>query len=292
MADQQFDTSIALWGATGSGKTWLLNAFGKELSWYNENDPEFEYSLKDLDDNYLLFTEPLNVDVAPATEASEDHVWNFERRGRIKKSRAHQISSHAHRILVHDNPGKVLVDVVKGDEDNEVVFSALQNSTNMILLLDPTNVKGTPVASNSSELTKTDYERLLAMLVEVILRKNQKVRIAVCLSKSDLVKIHLNTDEIIRVVFGDGSLRALNSPRVEKEFFRISSVGTYRKNGKRHSNLIDGQRVENPDHWNPINVTAPFFWLFEGVERQRIAKDDWLGDRKNIYIPYPPPREG
>jgi GTPase SAR1 family protein len=286
------NANVALWGAYGSGKTWLLNAFGKELAWYNENDPQFEYLLKDIDDNYLLFTEPLNTDNAPPTDASVDHLWTFERHGKLKNSRAHQISSHAHRILVHDNPGQVLVNVINGDESNDIVFSALQNSPNLILLLDPTNVKGGPIASSSSQLTKSDYERLLGMLVEIVLQKNSQVRIAVCLSKSDLVKIHLPTEEIIRVVFGDGALRSLNSPRVDKAFFRVSSVGIFRKGGKRLSNLTDGQALSDPDHWNPLNVVAPFFWIFEAIERQRISEGDWLGDRNKIYIPYPPPREG
>lgn len=288
-----FNTTIALWGASGSGKTWLLNAFGRELAWYNENDPDFEYSLKDIDDNYLLFNEPINAVSSPATSASEDYLWTFERRGKKKNSRAHQISSHAHKILVHDNPGDELVKVINGEGNNDVVFSALQNSTNFILLLDPLNIKDSPVGgSTSSELTKSDYERLLGMLVEIVLRNNKGVRLAICLSKSDLVKIYLPTDEIIRVVFGDGVLRPLNSPHVEKKFFRVSSVGTIRKHGKRTSNLSNGQSLDEPDRWSPINVAAPFFWLFEGVERQRISAGDWLGDRNNVYIPYPPPREG
>lgn len=293
------NTDIALWGVTGAGKTWLIHALARELAWYTEKDPDFSYSLKDSDDQYIRSLHaPTKSGIAPSLEG-EDHLWIFERKAKIK-SRAHQISSHAHQILIHDNPGDDLRKAL--DEyalDNDTMVSrTLKISRNIIILLDPTTLNdgklkiATPEV-NERKYSKSDYERLIGTLVDVVISNNQNVRLAICVSKADLLKIHLPTEEIVKVMFGEGIMRALSSPKVTKQFFRVSSVGVLRSSdGRKKSNIDDKlEGLIDESRWSPINVVSPFFWLFEAIEKERIGIDDFLGDRKKYYIPYPPQRQ-
>lgn len=292
-------TNIALWGITGSGKSWLVHAFAKELMWYTENDPDFIYSLKDTDNAPIRSLKAPSRQDIEATQSTEDHIWVFERRGR-KNSRSHQISSHAHQIVIHDNPGKGLVDAAESSlSDGNLISSAIHASQNLILMLDPTSVKSSPVVGKDiGAHTKSDYERWVGSLIDGLLSKspNKNLRVAVCVSKSDLVQIQLPTEEIVKVIFGEGIFRALNFPHVEKRFFKLSSVGYFKKAGgsKRLPNItpddLADAKLLDEDNWNPINVVTPFFWLFEAIERERIRQGDIFGDRERHYIQYPPPR--
>lgn len=286
---------IAIWGTVGSGKTMLINAFAKEINWYNENDPEFSYSLRDSDGRYLyhyldeLFTQP--------TSLAEDHLWIFERRGKISNSRSHQISSWSHQIIVHDNPGSNLINALVDPRGEELTLETLINSDSIIILLDPTNIKHSPVSSEFDvRLSKFDYSRLLESLVNTVLDANQrKLNIALCISKSDLLKIERPAEELIKVIFGDDILRAFQHPQINIKCFRVSSVGRVRVlGGKVVPNISeDAGHIREPNAWNPVNVVSPFFWLFEAIERKKISsssKFSPFGDRLNYYLPYPPPR--
>ena len=294
------DTNIALWGISGTGKTWLTHAFAKELRWYTEKDPTFSYSLTDYEDN-RIFVSVLDSENVGATSVSEDHLWKFQRRvkGGVKTNRSLQVSSHEHQIIIHDNKGGDLQEIVAGYGTNqEIVKSTLTSSSNLIVLLDPTMVTGSPFAADETEnYSKSEYGQWIERLVEIILEKKKSINIALCLSKADLVQLHLPTEEIIKVVFGTEVLGALENSQVESKLFKVSSVGTVRneKTGKKESNLEEGMevathKIKNPSEWNPLNVASPFFWLFEKVERQRIRQNDIFGEREKHYISYPPPR--
>jgi hypothetical protein len=294
------NTDIALWGVTGSGKTWLIHALARELAWYTDKDPDFSYSLKDSEDQYIRSLHAPTAEKIAATLEGEDHLWIFERKAKENKtSRSHQVSSHAHQILIHDNPGKDLKDALDeyAPDNDSMVSRILKLSRNIIILLDHTTLpdpKNEKSASSSENIfSKTDYERLIGTLVDIVTSNNTNVRLAVCVSKADTIKIHLPTDEYIRVMFGDGVMRAFSSSLVTKQFFRISSVGVLRSaDGRKKSNIDDNSTgLKDETRWNPVNVAAPFFWLFESIERERISVGDFLGDRKKYYTPYPPPRQ-
>lgn len=291
------DTNIAMWGITGSGKTWMLHAFAKELAWYNENDPQFTYTLLDGNNRALALPNPPDAtDLAP-TEMPEDRTWMFERKGRDSASRRHLISSHVHRIVVHDNRGSDLVDVVsKNENENAIILSVLQASSNLIVTLDPTAVEDAPLigpVKSQQQYKKYEYEQFIRGLVNRILERNNTGRLAICLSKADLVRLYLPVEKIIEALYGEGFARALTNPKLTVRFFRVSSVGTVRlSDGRRVTNISDGLNVlKVPEKWDPVNVVSPFFWLFEEIERARIKSgSDFLGDRVSQYIPYPQPR--
>lgn len=284
---------IAIWGTTGSGKTMLIRAFAKEITWYDEHDPDFSYSLFDHEGRVL--SPYFDQHFAEATSSAEDHVWKFERMGKKMNSRSHQISSWSHQLIVHDNPGSNLINALIDPEDEQLTLSTLRYSDSLIILLDPTNIKGSPV-SIEAQLSKTDYAKLMRALTETALDTNHRqINVALCISKSDLLKIALPVEELIKVIFGEDILRIFQHPRINSRYFRVSSVGKVRVLGGKIVPNISDDMVQIRDYsaWNPVNVVSPFFWLFETNEREKIktsSKLSLFGDRRNYYIPYPPPR--
>jgi hypothetical protein len=284
-------TNIALWGPTGSGKTWLIHALAKELSWYSDKDLEFSYSLID-DSGIALWPTPPNSVDQGATQFPEDRLWTFERKGK-KDTPTHKISSHSHSIIVHDDRGQNLVDAALGGVQS-LAITTLQNSPNLILLLDPSTVKGIGVSSPtqvSTEYERHEYTQIIYNLINLLLAQEGQRRIAVCLSKADLLNLILPEQELIKACFGPDLLRLFNNQRLQVKFFRVSSVGFLKKStGKKVPNITNEGNIGNPDQWEPFNVVSPFFWLFESIERQRLKQGDVFGDREKKYIPYPKPR--
>lgn len=289
-------SNVAIWGPSGSGKTTLIRAFVKELAWYNDNDPDFSYSIRDSDNNRLdpSYFNRYNTE---ATTQSEDYVFIFERRGKIR-SAPHQINSHSHNLIIHDGPGSYLIDVL--DEPHKSLTRyILENTESFIIMLDPTSIKGSPITGFlEGTFTQIDYQRMLLDLVNLINASrtaSKKVNVAVCLCKSDLIKIHLPTDEIIKVIFGSDVLRILNMPILNVKFFKVSSVGTIMMGGKKTPNISEDMiSLRDDQAWNPVNVVSPFFWIFEIIEKERIEETSkgifFARDRKKMYIPYPPTR--
>ena len=293
--ESRSESDISLWGVAGSGKSWLIYALARELAWYTDNDSNFSYSFKDSDDQYILSLQPPSDAFLAPTLESEDHWRIFERKGKIR-SHSHKVSSHAHSIVIHDNPGSRLVSDIEEYSSgyDTIISTTLKASKNIIILLDPTSVMASSSLNTDSIglFSKSEYGYLISKLVQTALSNADHIRLAVCLSKSDLVKVRLPVEELVRVMFGEGTMRALSSSRVEKKFFRVSSVGYIRSNGERVPNIDPSSgKLRDEFRWHPINVVSPFFWFFESIERERISKGDFLGDRTKIYIPYPPPRQ-
>ena len=280
-------TDIALWGPSASGKSWFLHALSKELDWYNRVDPNFEYRLYDYKDSPVRDYSLPNNEILP-TAFAEDYAWRFERRGK-KNTLPHKISSHLHNIVVHDSPGRTMIDAVVNNSkyENEMYNNILRYSNNIIVFLDPTNINDNPISetANNSFLntTKHDYERLLYELIKISLEEKKYLRLAICLSKSDLISNCLPAEELVSTIFGQDLINIIKSRQVISSFFRISSVGIV--------NITAEGNLREVENWNPINVVSPFFWIFESVERERITTgDSFFDDRERYYLPYPPPR--
>ncbi|MFT3892775.1 MAG: hypothetical protein QM730_14180 [Anaerolineales bacterium] len=162
------------------------------------------------------------------------------------------------------------------------------------MLLDPSTVKGIGVSSPvavDTEYDRHEYAQIIYNLVNLLLSQAGQRRIAVCLSKADLLNLILPEQELIKACFGPDMLRLFNNPRLQVKFFRVSSVGFVKKTGGRKSpNITSEGNIENPGSWEPFNVVSPFFWLFESIERQRLKTGDLFGEREKKYIPYPKPR--
>lgn len=288
MSLSEQDSHVALWGISGSGKSWLLRAFAKELEWYNMCDPKFTYELRN-DRGNPIISDPF--DVYP-TAMPEDHIWEFRRMGR-HRLKADMISSHQHTIFIHDDRGETMVDIVndRTDYSTEIYSQTLQASRNIVVLLDPASIKSSLIQNRSVSLhTQDDYERWIDKLIEIGLKGNRYIRVAVCLSKSDLIPNYLPAEELISAIFGKNLISIVRTNQVESSFFRVSSIGITRVKGKNTSNISAENTLLDPERWSPINVVSPFFWLFERRERERIMQSDSFGDRIKSYIGYAPPK--
>lgn len=183
-----------------------------------------------------------------------------------------------------------MIDMVHNFSDyhQSIYYSIFRYSRTVIILLDPTNIKDSPVEMAGSWITKNDYERWIDSLIEIGLKDKSHLQIAVCLSKSDLINSFLPTEDLVAAIFGDGIIKVFNSPQVTTGFFRVSSVGTILMNGARLPNITDNMtELRDQDKWNPVNVASPFFWIFEKKEKERISK---ANQRIMNYKPYPQPR--
>jgi hypothetical protein len=136
----------------------------------------------------------------------------------------------------------------------------------------------------STVLTKSHYEIILNELVQTAVKKNQKIRIAVCLSKSDLFKMKKTPVQMIRMFFGDVFLHILDSPYIDKEFFSISSIGFMQ-------NVKIVETVEDTNLWNSMKSTEPFFWLFEKTDLEEISMNGSGNILTKGNIIYPPLRK-
>jgi hypothetical protein len=304
---------ITLWGVTGSGKSWMLNAFGRELEWYNKFDGDFTYKLYEMDEreNALKEYKPiarLDSKTVPATLQWSDKVWIFERKFRVATLRR-RVSSHRHKIIIHDNAGMDLTAAAGGIVGRVVQVEkkrvdgakrTLEVADGVILLLDPTGIEDAIVASTSSaeKISQEDYTALITQVLELATKQgNRKLKVAVCLSKSDSLRLELPPRDLVEVFFGKELIEEFDKRKkrgVDVRYFRFSAVGSYfDEQGIKRPNLAeDGQGIANENAWNPVHAASPFFWMFEAIEKERVAQPInspfrvLLANREKLYIPY------
>lgn len=304
MTEKIENNSIAFWGPRASGKTSLIAAFARELTWYSKADPDFSYKLSN---NQGLRSE-LNSEIAPEFPQATppypvDHTFYFQRIGK-KNSIAHNVSSFQHTIQIRDNSGENLF-FRDSDKNNDKNYEDYLSIRNFIILIDPTAItKMTDHRSiNGFRFTPEQYLESLQRLLRISLPNFETLRLAICISKSDALHTRLPADLIIENYFENklfDLLRADN--RVNYSFFKVSSVGMITTiSGKSVSNISNLKEnyyeLKDPEKWNPINVVSPFFWIFENIERELISKHQKKNpfklfdiDRHRYYIPYPHPR--
>jgi hypothetical protein len=217
-------SEIAMWGPPRSGKTWLLHAFGKQLSEISEQDSNFDYILTNEEGIPIMISSP--PDPVPTMDY-EDHVWTFQRRAKIS-SAAHRISSHSHRIIAHDGRGANLVEL------DEMAQLTLLNSDCLLLLLDP--VGDSPAKSNTTEAnrppsrSKRKYYSLVVDLLNLLESNPRRLKyLAICVTKIDALVTEDHDDPwpFIQSHFGRQLHDKLlhQSLQLELAAFCLSSVG-------------------------------------------------------------------
>ncbi|MGH2522777.1 MAG: hypothetical protein ACRDH2_09780, partial [Anaerolineales bacterium] len=147
MATETFGVprEIAFWGPSSSGKTWLMQSLARSLHRINQDDPEFEYALAQLD-----APAPANAVQAPqnqATAEAYDKVWLFQRKVRPEyDTPAHRLSAHSHSIVIRDAPGELLLQGV-----NNTVMVPLRDAQCVIAVLDPSLVDATSAIAPAAQ---------------------------------------------------------------------------------------------------------------------------------------------
>jgi len=280
-------TQITLWGLPRSGKTFLLRAFEhqvKQIAAYLRRNGEFDLSL------YQSKSSTSTRGRVDPTDTLTPETWIFTRKSE-KKDCAHQVSTHYHTIRVIDNSGSVLHTPSQQEIANDpaIVTKAagalnlLKNSDRLVLTLELGNINSGPdldaEGGVSSRFSSQDFFVFLRELWESLMQNgspSRPVQIAGCLTKSDELGRNVETlDELTLLIlrFGEEYGRRIydlthhQSPSwFSYKFFACSAAGRLSNNQVN----ISGNSVADFNEWHPINVEAPFFWLFEETERNRL----------------------
>lgn len=265
-------TKIALWGPTGSGKTWMLRAFGRDLirvnSLINDNTPTIRWDLRLFDSEDKPIVVPVDLTISPTGEL-EDEVVMFMRTP-INKAGDPELSipSVSHKIILRDNMGENLVKAMRltpevSDRPAELILSTADA---VIVLLD-VNYRAFVVSDPTMGILADDasYAEHIQELCRLLSTGGEQKNVAVCVSKVDLSSLKSN---VIRTLFPrtDEVLQQY-SKRLRINYFNISSFGYIRHRGKFLANFNpDTGSVLDPQSWKPYNVSSPFFWIFEQIE--------------------------
>lgn len=325
-ADQ---THIALWGPTGAGKDWLFRAFAKELEFFNRTDNGFQFEIFE---THPGDSTPMPLISAPPeqspTPSFEDHNYQFRRTATVRDA-AHQISAQTHDIILHNNKGSDLVNSLDDRVVFEDTFQVLLDAQSILLVLGiPEDMKGAehtvpdvPASSPEpnfldSEMneqpifpngitdahfsgsprwinwSRTEYLNFMQLFLSS-LGKSPRRNLAVCMTKSDQLNYRGDPMEILQRRYGDALRRLLEVHRHNHniEVFISSAAGYLKQDGRLMPNFQNGS-IRDLTRWNPVNTAAPFFWVFEQIERERLQKGFALfrSGNKKLYIPYPRPR--
>lgn len=323
--------SIALWGPSGAGKDWLLNAFARELNLVNQSENDFIYEVLESQlggGNPVPFN-PEAPRTIPST-GTEDREFVFRRIARVP-DQAHQISAQTHHIMIHNDKGADLITALGDPAVFEATINNLLHSLNILLVLSipkegrlssdlpaeslapvPELEQPEKIASLEDELLSPPQEAMDISLPNVLgtdwsardymkfmeafftaIGTTPRRNLAVCMSKADLTNLKGDPWHILRRRYGEqlGRLLEVHKQHHNISIFNTSAAGYIRRNGIVLSNFESGS-LRDPEHWRPVNTTAPFFWIYETIEMDRLQKGSFLFRSKNLkaYIPYPKPR--
>ena len=327
-------TNITLWGPSGAGKDWLINAFVKELEHYNLIDKDFHFEMGTVNGGDPIPT-PLNpmppINIAPTTEAYDYH-YSFRRVARFPVDRARDLSARNHEIIIHNDKGQVLIDCLDDQISFEATFQTLINTQNIFLVLGPLpkdmqhanltvtqpsepRQEGTDddkfpddaevyihSSGNNNDITglsninpawgKAEYLQFVRLLFSSLKRVPGRRNIAVCMTKADQETRKGDAWDILRSRYGSLFCRELEVHGLQHniQVFYTSAAGYLRQGGRDLPNF-QGGTLRDTVRWRPVNTAAPFFWIFEQIERASLPKKSIFGmDPQEIYMPFPGPR--
>ncbi len=309
-------TEIAIWGPTQSGKDRLYRAFAKELEEYDGASNDFNFVLQErkFGDATFRLTMAIPPNSVQPTSEEEDYVLRFIRKPKPgKNSEDYSLSAHQHDMFFHNNRGANLIASVIDPDSSyfQSTRSSIINSRYLLIVLDPQfdtsseDPLGTQAANNDTQNvyplealrpgpSKEKYYRMLYGLLDTIgSSKNTDRHLAVCITKTDLLKItSYNAWNLLERAFGTKIFKLFNTYRgiFNIEVFATSAAGYIRRGGKTIPNYDDEGKLISEDDWRPVNCAAPFFWIFQNKEIERIkATSNFLNRDYNLrkYIRYP-----
>ncbi len=280
---------IALWGAPGSGKSWLANALGRSLMNFRQDDPDFSYELREYsDEKFAPFVTPIAPPIYQPTNDLADFMWLFRRKAK-QKTFAHNISSNTHILHIYD---------INGLESVRLTDRVKQNYTDVqliLLTLDPVmlnkdgkktvnkevgNSDGQTGSNEHSIMTRELYLLSIKRLLDYIGETNNKhPLIAVCVTKQDLWKEDIPAEMAIKHWFGQQmfDLFIQYSGEFKIKTFIMTSCGWLDDDARKPNyNKITGKLL-NVSQWKPRGVINPFFWFLDNREREMLLP------KKNLF---------
>jgi GTPase SAR1 family protein len=298
--------SIALWGPSGSGKSWLIDAFVAQLYGYNvSEDKDFEFKLLDSQGNRVAYQRP---EPNSPTIATRDFDWQLTRQACEKVSSVprYRISSHTHNLHIRDHNGQASLEMLDQTWKVRETKLSFEGVNCVIVVLDHSLLKtenlpqrGKSQQISTVKLTAQYYAENVRLFLEMLLKdeKRPEVRwVAVCLAKADLMS-DPEKDKwcLIEEYFGktmaDELIKFKKNRNLELRVFTISAAGFL--DGPGSPANFDDHGLRQVEMWQPWNVLAPFFWFLEGTERDRLKYNGKLlvrilfsGNRRRLYEPY------
>jgi len=145
--------------------------------------------------------------------------------------------------------------------------------------------------------TQNEYAQITTKALELLTHSPRKGRsVAICVTKVDLLGVQGRDPwQLIEAYFGQDMLMQLRNFQAHllMETFAVSAAGFLESSGRQPNYDLVNKSLLASDQWNPHNVEAPFFWMFENIERQRLAKNSnrivrslFGKSRQKEYIPY------
>lgn len=328
MAQEAFEneyeqTSIVLWGPTQAGKDWLIQAFVRELEMLNDFNDNFHYRLtENLPGNAPFIIRAQTPSNNPSIGPS-DIEYQFERLSLAKnQSREHGITERVgkHKIIIHNNAGGILAKCLTEPAFLPATYQTLTNADNIFLVMGPPSEKQshseTPRRNMSleknniaemievaalSQNTKTSQaedtiedtafwsaQNYASFLERLFQSFNDRPRnVAICMTKSDLDNFRGEHFSILERRYGP---ELANIVKIQSRHHTIKTFATTAAGYLGHESNYDqtNGEIKYPNRWKPVGTTYPFFWMFELIERQRLAKEKtFFLDPRKFYIPYP-----
>lgn len=267
---------IALWGPTGSGKTWLVHALDRELRRYTQLDPYYSYDLQDEHGNPVIAD---SERVPLATDRIEDSFLRFSR---SPKPGHPKLQVFVHEFIIHDNLGVSTLNALGLSSSTDAPAEiTLERSFGVVALLDAISANGVDAPELGVLASDENYaehvEALFQLMNSASFRAPRKY-LALCVSKVDqLLHMKREPKELMQVRFRKTAERAdryanQQHSGIEMAYFSTSAVGFVKRGRQTVANFNpeDGSILE-PSRWLPYNVVAPFFWMFENVERASLS---------------------
>ena len=124
----------------------------------------------------------------------------------------------------------------------------------------------------------------------------EKRLLALCITKCDRLGFPINDGRSVAdACFGSrvGDLLRHHEKQnlVKGEVFNTSAIGYCESSGFLIPNADRHHRsIRHPELWSPFNVAAPFFWIFEEVERKRLTQTLKPKQIERHYVPSPRPK--
>lgn len=269
MNDQISNPKILLWGPSGSGKTCLLNAFARELHFLSQNNHSSKYSLLDKRSRFpvsYLWDKEFSK---PTTKAEDlDFVFTYN------KEKPKPAIEHV--IRVYEDRGDALVKALNQSIGSSVAISSFREATHIIALIDLTlitdSIFGKHLPKGRTSISKIEYLSYIQKLIDLAVEKTHTLNLALCLNKMDLSSLRWeDTETLIEIYLGSVFFKAIkNHPQknINISFFATSAMGYFLdKEGFEHSNYnANNNGPLHEEIWQPWNVSAPFFWMFNQIE--------------------------
>lgn len=305
------ETTVAIWGPVGAGKTWLINALANTINTkYQKGYSGLRYDLFDANGNPSFGYSPTlgnrgrGNEIGPTAEIT----FSFFRFSRSRTSNKffEMMSSFSHNIYIYDNQGGPSSNIGNEKVNQNRLAKTIVNLANadiVILALDPTRITEEEVSKTDYSygmVTRKEYAEMVRRLFSVLEKANPEKRrlYAACITKSDLIPgaMYLHPDALVETYFGHEMSEALQTPKQGiVQTFTTSSFGFIGGTTKPNH---DGGRIQDEYNWRPYGVEYPFFWSFEMQEKELLKKllrsNLWsrlsfYSNYKN-YIPYPKPK--